>query len=138
MADPISAGLTQLQWSSTAVSGPFTAIPHGRVIGFGPEKESKTYRSTSTAGAERTIGGTSDRFTGSITVYFDSASPFDTGSLGIVAGETGWVKVIDPASREYTFPVYVEGVDYEWDVEGDELIGATIRVRQNGNVVYPS
>lgn len=118
-------------------------IPEVRSWRLSVSKNAKEYASSSTGGGKQRIGGAED-FSGSLTLYIDRTSgtnqtSFDT-DLGIKGGEFGTFKLYeeDGAGAFFLAPSYVESVDYEVDIEGDNVIGATVNFSRSGALSYPT
>jgi hypothetical protein len=119
------------------VPGAYTNIPEVRVWNISPSTETKEYASSSTAGAKRRISSTDD-FDGSIEVYVDDSNRFDAGTLDIMRGEIGWLKLYEDDTTFHIAAVFIDSVDYEADIEGGEILAATINFSANGAWTPPT
>lgn len=123
-------------------SGTFINIPEVRKWDLSVSKDSKQYASSSTAGGKQRIAGAED-FSGSLTLYIDrtgsgtSDASFDT-TLGIKGGAIGALKLWEDGAAFFIAPSYIESVAYEVDIEGDNIIGATVTFSRNGALQYPA
>lgn len=122
-------------WSPDGVA--YTNVPEVRVWRLNPSTEAKEYASSSTAGAKKRIEGVDD-FSLTIDIYVDATARFDAGSFNIRAGQTGWFKLWEDATDFHIAPVYIDSVDYEVDIEGGEIVSATINASSNGQITYAS
>jgi hypothetical protein len=116
----------------------YTNIPELRKWDLRVSKESKQYASSSTAGGKRRIAGAED-FSGTLSVYLASGTSearFDTG-LGIKGGVTGTLKLWEDGTTFFLAPAYIEDVSYEYDIEGNGIVGATITFSRDGALTYP-
>lgn len=117
----------------------YTNIPEIRKWNLSINPESKTYASSSTAGAKKRIGGTDD-FKLTIDFYVDrstSGVSLDT-ALGIKPKSTGTIKAYEDASNFWSLPVYFEDISYDVDIESGSIIGGTITCSGNGVITYPT
>ena len=125
-------------WSDTG-SG-YTNIPQVRTWTLTINPESKEYASSSTNGAKAKLEG-NENCSGTITLYDDDTTPFDSGTLDIKAGDSGWLKLYKSATKFFLVPVYIDSVEYTTDIEGGEIESATINFSEDGNlgtITYPT
>jgi hypothetical protein len=130
-------------WQAGAgTSGTFIDIPELRGWTLTVSKDSKQYASSSTGGGKQRVAGAED-FSGSLTLYVDrtgsgtSDASFDV-TLGIKGGAIGALKLFEDGSAVFIAPSYIENVAYAVDIEGDNIIGATVQFSRNGALQYPA
>lgn len=135
MANPRTAKHGKADWSLNGVS--FVNLPHTRKIDWNPKTELKEYVSSDTDGAKRRLEGTDD-FDGSVEVYIDPTNRFDADSFGIRSGVAGFLRVYEHRTDvPFLLPIMVENVEYSVDIEGGEIVGATVNFSADGAVTYP-
>jgi len=125
---------SKAEWSTDGTT--YTEIPDVRVWGLNPATEAKEYRSSSTGGRKKRLGSDDDA-SGTMSLYIDPTNRFDT-DLGIKAGANGYLKLYENADSDFFIvPVIIDDVDYESDIEGDEIQGAEINFSSDGAITYP-
>lgn len=120
----------------SGIPGAYVNIPEVRRWEATFNIEAKEYASSSTAGARKRLAGVSD-FDLTVEVYKDETTPFDSGTLSINAGDTGFFKCYEDADTFYILPSYVEDTSINVPIEDGDIIEGTISASSNGNVTYP-
>lgn len=124
MADPITGKDGKIMADSSAVE-------HVRNWSITKESDNKTYTSSSTSGWQKTAAG-NKKWSGSFEIYLQNGAvdlAFDEGDL--VAGEF----YTDAAVHYYAGNVRVDSIEVSTDIEGAELVPATVNFTGDGALV---
>lgn len=123
------------EWSTNGTT--WTEIPHVRKWEANVKEPSKGYRSSSTGGKMRRVSG-GEEADGSVEVFDDDANPFDLGSLGIVKGAAGYLRLRLKTGRFLVIQSYIPEVSYGVDIEGQDFVGSVISFESDGDITLPT
>ena len=110
-------------------------ILHVRTWTLNDVSDNKAYVSSETAGQTRRVKGNQD-WTASVTVYFDEGTPTVNAVKGQIAALELFNAQGSGVGGKFTGQGIVESVNPESDIEGGELVGATINFEADGAMVY--
>lgn len=97
--------------------------------------DNKAFVSSATAGQTRRVKANQD-WTASVTVFFDDGSPPTNVAKGDIAELELFTAQGAGVGGKYVGEGIVESIEPETDVEGGELIGATINFAADGAMVF--
>ena len=110
-------------------------ILHVRTWTLNDVSDNKAYVSSETSGQTRRVKANQD-WTASVTVYFDEGTP----TVNVTKGQIAALELFDAQGSgvggKYVGQGIVASVDPETDIEGGELVGATINFEADGAMVF--
>jgi len=105
------------------------AVADVRTWSMSQSHESKPYNSSDTAAKTRRLGGNVD-WTASVSVYL----PTDPSSGVAAIGAYVPVKLYVNATQYWSGNAWVDGIEWEVDVENNEIIGYELELSGDGEI----